>query len=494
MNNFDLERPLLEFASEAESTFISLKDACTSILSIGATGSGKTSGSCAYLLQRLMAYGCGGLILCVKDEYEDILRYLRNTGREKDLIRVCIGGEHSFNFLEYESCRKGEVNFVSNLVALLENAIQAGKEQSDSGSGDDAFWKDSLRMLIHNCLTINLLAFGTVSVPQLYEIALSITDTSPESTFEKTRLIALEKVLALTAAWDAKQDADYLAGLNNQEYNNLLFQAVPQAREFSLADQFFTNSFRQLHERTRAVLEMLFSNFLFSLLQEPIYSLFASRSSTFCPESVFDGKIILLDIPLKKFGQAAKYAQLLFKDIFQRAMERRNLKENNRMVFIFSDECQELLSPNDNTFLATARSARICSLYATQNLPNLYACLGGANSEDKIKGLIGNFGLKILHCNTDVETNEWASSLIGSGFQREDSETVTSANGVVTTARTTAAKLNRMVRPEEFVSLRNGSETNALRVTAYLHAQGKKFNNGFSHKLVTFKQDYKPSL
>lgn len=493
MQNFDLERPLLEFASEAESTFISLKDACTSILSIGATGSGKTSGSCAYLLQRLMAYGCGGLILCVKDEYEDILRYLRNTGREKDLIRVCIGGEHSFNFLEYESSRNGEINFVSNLVTLLENAIQAGKEQSDSGNGDTAFWTDSLRMLIHNCITINLLAYGTVSVPQLYEIALSITDSSPESAFEKTRMVALEKVLALTAAWEVIQDADYIKNLNAQDYNNLLFQAVPQAREFSLADQFFTNSFRQLHERTRAILEMLFTNFLFTLLQEPVYSLFSTRT-TFSPEAVFEGKIILLDIPVKKFGQAAKYAQLLFKDIFQRAMERRNLKENNRMVFIFSDECQELLSPNDNTFLATSRSASICSLYATQNLPNLYACLGGSGSEHKIKGLLGNFGLKILHCNTDVETNEWASSLIGSGFQREDSETVTSANGTVTTARTTAAKLNRMVRPEEFVGLRNGSETNSLRVTAYLHAQGKKFSNGFSHKLVTFKQDYKPSL
>lgn len=486
-SKYDL--PVLEFTNSEEKTCITLKDSFSSVFIVGATSAGKSSGSCATIFRNLLSYGCGGLILSVKDEYPTILRYCQQTGREQDLIRVSIGGEHAFNFLNYESRRSGKRNFVSNIVTLLNNVIQADRDKQSGQGGDSPFWQESLRLLMFHTISLVMIGNDGINVPQLYEIALSITDTDPNSAFEKALSKAKEFVQVQIEQWENWVGKFYVDGLDDSEYNSSLFEAVPAARELKLADQFF-QSFRTLSPKTRTVIELLFTSFLFSLLQEPVYSLFCNRASTFSPESCFDGKIILLDLPVKIYGQAARYAQLIFKMIWQAAMERRNLAENDRPVFLFSDECQELLTENDNMFLATSRSANVCNIYATQNLPNLYACMGGSKSEHKVKGLLGNFATKIFHANTDVETNNWASDLIGSAYQKDESETTSSTLGKVTTSQTVSVKLAKMVRPEEFVALRNGGPENDYKVTAYLHAQGKKFANGFSHRLVTFTQQF----
>lgn len=490
-SQFDLNKPILEFTNSEEKTCITLKDTFSSILILGATGSGKSSGSAATIIRNLLSNGCGGLILSVKNEYDTILRYCQQTGREQHLIRVSIDGEHAFDFLEYVSTRS-QSNFVSNIVNLLYAAIEAGSKNDSGQIGGEMFWNQSLRMLMTHTISLSMLAYGRVTVSMLYDIALSITNADKDSFFEKTLNTAKDSIQAKIDEWEAGKE-DWINTADDLAYNEALFKAIPQAREFKIADQYF-HSFRNLNPKTRTIVESIFSGFLFNLIQEPVYSLFSNCSSTFSPESCFDGKIILLDLPIKIYGQAARYAQLIFKMIWQAAMERRNLKENNRPVFLFSDECQELLTENDNMFTATSRSSNLCNIWVTQSLPNLYACIGGNNSEHFVKGLIANFATKIIHANTDVETNSWASNLIGEAYQKDESETISTTNGTMTTSQTVTVKLAKMVRPEAFNSLLTGGVQNGYRVTAYLHCMGKKFANGFNHKLVAFNQHYKTSI
>lgn len=494
MNNFDLEQPVIEFSSENEKECITLRDMCSHLFVVGSSGSGKSSGSLKYVLQRMISYGCGGLVLSVKSEIDDWKEYCRQAGREKDLVVVGIDGKHSFNFLDYESRRESGTNFVSNLVTLLDNVIQANKQKNESHGSDDAFWAQSLRMLMHNCITLNMIAYSKITIPQLFEMALSVTNTSPDSAFEKTLAAAKRAVKAKITLLETRKGKQYLDSLDNETYNQMLFENVPEARHLKLADQFFIDNFRKLSEKTRSIVELSFIGFLFNLLQEPVYSLFCSKPSTITPESCLEGKIILLDLPTKIYGQAAQFAQLIFKEIFMKAMERRNIKSNNRVCILVSDECHELLSEVDSSFLGTARSSRVSVIFATQNLASMHSGMGGSKSDYRVKSLLGNFANKIIHCNTDVESNSWASSLIGQAYQKEESETITNAKGTITTGKTISVKLTPMVRPETFVSLLTGGPKTGYRVTAYLHAQGKKFATGFSHRKITFDQNFKPQF
>ena len=67
--------------------------------------------------------------------------------------------------------------------------------------------------------------------------------------------------------------------------------------------------------------------------------------------------------------------------------------------------------------MSTARTARACTVYLTQNLPSYYAQIGGRNPEHIADSLLGNFQTKIFHANGDPKSNQWAADLIGKSVQ-----------------------------------------------------------------------------
>jgi hypothetical protein len=59
-----LDAPLLKLGSQAWT----VGDACEGVLIMGATGSGKTSGSGAHLAHAYLRAGFGGMVLCAKPD------------------------------------------------------------------------------------------------------------------------------------------------------------------------------------------------------------------------------------------------------------------------------------------------------------------------------------------------------------------------------------------------------------------------------------------
>ena len=109
---------------------------------------------------------------------------------------------------------------------------------------------------------------------------------------------------------------------------------------------------------------------------------------TFTPEDTFNGKIIILNLPVKEFNELGQFAQVLFKFIWQRAVERRISADMSREaaqaavrpVFLWADESQFFVNSYDALFQSTARSSRACTVYLTQNLPSYFSAFGGQNS------------------------------------------------------------------------------------------------------------------
>ncbi len=500
---FDLDTTLIEFSDQDGSSAWTIRDAVEGVQIFGGIGSGKTSGSGRMLALKFLANGFGGLVLTVKpDEKEMWQEYCRLAGRERDLVIIEPKGKERFNFLDYESRHGGlDHSITENIVQVLKTVIQASEEK-DTGKNDDAFWETALDMLMFNVIDLCLLAYGRVSVQDMYDIVATAPkkreagtidpEGKKETAFTKAFKAAQTKIAPLYDTWEAKFTPEQLNKMDQDGiFNEILFEAVPDARVMSFIDQFFIETYRNLSEKTRSIIEFSFSGFLFRLLKDPVYTLFCSKASTISPDDCLHGKIILINLPVKLYHKVGRDCQIMFKYVWQRAMERRNVSSNGRPLFLWADEAQNFLHEHDPDYQATARSSRIATVYISQNLPNYHANMGGGKSEFKVKSFLGTLGTKLFHANADLETNSYASNLIGEAYAVDLSRTVTTADKNFSASKGTSYKLEKMVRAEEFVGMRTGGPKNQNRVDAYMHKQGTPFHTGFNYHKMKFNQDYR---
>lgn len=505
METFDLDQPLIDLVSAQEQTCWTARHAVEGVQIFGGIGSGKTSGSGRLLAQKYLINGFGGLVLTVKpDEKAAWQEYAQLTGREQDLLVLEPGGDQSFNFLQYESGQAtGEKAITENIVEVLKTVIRAGNEK-DTGKSDDAFWETALDMLIFNVIDLCKLAYGHISVQDMYDIVQTIPKGTeelqaqykqdPAKAFYKALQAARQNVNAQIDEWSKTLSLEDQERLSDDALFEVeMLNAIPDARLLKFIDQFFTDNFIVLSEKTRSIIDFSFSGFLFRLLREPVYSLFCRYPSTLTPENSLDGKIILINLPVKVYQKVGRDCQILFKYIWQRAMEKRDLKESDWPVFLWADEAQNFLHEHDADYQATARSSRIATVYISQNIPNYYACMGGQKAEYRVKSFLGTLSTKIFHANADIETNRYASELIGDVYFEDESDSVTVAQNFSQT-KSRSLKLERLVRPEEFVRLKTGGPTNQYRVEGYLHRQGDRVMKGFNHVKMTFSQTYQPQF
>ncbi|MBS1585516.1 MAG: type IV secretory system conjugative DNA transfer family protein [Bacteroidetes bacterium] len=495
-NQFDIDKPILGFACESGRTDWTMRSSFAATLIVGGTGSGKSTGSCRTIAKRMLRNNYGGLVLTVKEtDVQDWRAYCLEEGRENDLVIIEPGGQYYFDTLDYISTCDTRANYANNIFKSLKEVIKAN-EQRAAARGDDVFWEQANDMFLKNIISLCLLAHGKVTLQLLFEIA----QTAPRKNDmegepgENAFLIAFEaakrNVRTLTEVWNKRQDQSWIDNASQKEYEFAVEMEVSEIRQLRMLRQFFYRSMFSLGEKTRAVIDFYFLGFVHSMLEEPIYSLFFKNRSNVKPEDCLDGKIILINLPVKIYDAAGQNSQQLFKYVWMKAMERRNIQENGRPVFLVEDEGQELLLPCQNKFMLTARSNRIASVFITQNLANIYDAIGGDKPEYKSQSLLGIYGTQIFHANSSVETNKYASELIGQAWMMEPSTGYQlGGKEAVSFSKNKKYTLQFMVRPEEIPQLKNGGPENDFKVEAYIHLQHTKFPSGFNHHKVTFLQN-----
>ena len=495
---FDLEKPLFMFSSNDNKSPFSIRDSVAGGVAVfGATSSGKTSGPGAFLARQYMAAGYGGCVLTTKNtDKDDWIKYARATNRLNDLIIVEPGGMAFFDFLSYEASRSKASSYTQNIAETLKVVIRSSEEKS-GGKASDPFWENALDQLVFFTIELCLLAYGRLSVRLLHDIALTAPQKGkkPEPGEAKTAFIKAFELAQENVDLQTFQYIDALDRYNKEKIKRpenlepMVLANVPDAMRLKGVDQFFIETYRNLAEKTRSIVSFSWTGFLFALMQDPIYSLFCANSSTFTPEDCWKGKIVLINLPVLEYHKVGRDAQILFKYIWQKAMQRRKPGIDLRPVFLFIDEAQNFLHEFDAEYLSTARSSFIANVFMSQNLPNYYAFMGGDRykSEQRVKSLLGNFSTKIFCCNTCTETNRWASEMIGDGYTETTSRDVT-VSGNFSSSRSMSYELEPMVRPELFGLLQQGGPDDFI-VETYVHRQGKLFDNGHNFKKVIFKQN-----
>lgn len=488
----DLDTPLLGFSDHDDDTW-RIRDAVEGCQIFGGTGSGKTSGSGAEIALSYMRHGFGGLILTAKNDERRLWeRYAQATGRADDLIIFSPESPARFNFLKYEQERQGAgAGLTENMVALFINAMEANRS-SQQGT-NEAYWQNSLRQLLRNTIDLLKLAGRAVTLPDIYK-AIS---TAPKS---------MEEVK--DSKWQKSSDcATYLEEAYARKES---FSAI-ERNDFEMTLDYFFNHFPTLANRTRSVVVSTFLSMADGLLRGILRDLLSGDLNV-TPEDTHEGKILLIDLPVKEYAEIGQYAQVIIKYLWQQAAERRPIASDTAPIFLWADESQLFATSNDAIFQTTARSARVCTVYLTQNIPNYLMAMGGSASDrSATDALLGNFQTVIFHGNADITTNRYASDLIG---QKEKTKTSTSVNDGQSlsyqdsmldalspashdgrsessgSSTNFALQIEPQVLPMEFTMLKKGGFHNDLEVEAIIFQSGRKWqhNDGSNFIKTNFKQ------
>ncbi|MBL8693873.1 MAG: TraM recognition domain-containing protein [Planctomycetes bacterium] len=278
-----------------------------------------------------------------------------------------------------------------------------------------------------------------------------------------------------------------------------------QSADFDLIADYFAMEWPRLAEKTRSVVLSTFTS-MADVLQRGILRDKLCSGMNVTPDVVEEGKILLLDFPILEFGEVGRIAQCLFKYSFERAMERRDVRRNPRPVFLFADEAQFFLIPShDMQFQTTCRSARVATVYLTQNLSNMYAALGGdEKARHEADSLVANLSTKVFHASDDPVTNEWASRLVGRSLQyfasggssRPDTGFSGGMMGFGTDGDEGSSNAGFSesyeadLQPSVFTHLKTGGSQNGWVVEGVVVQRGREFQTtGKSWMITEFPQD-----
>ena len=178
-------------------------------------------------------------------------------------------------------------------------------------------------------------------------------------------------------------------------------------------------------------------------------------------------------------------AQVLMKLLWQRSAERRaasSVEESVRPVFLWADEAHNFVTPGDVMFQTTARSARACTVYLTQNISNYLDALGGVNAQAQTDALLGSLNTKLFHANSDPATNRWAAELFAQSHrfrmstnmgQTDPSDPTGSGNATHNHGSGLTEQLEYEVPPATFKTLAMGGPDHNYMVEAIAFRTGR---------------------
>jgi hypothetical protein len=477
---WSLSTPLFRLSKQ---DVITIGNAVEGILVTGASGSGKSSGSGKYIALSFLRAGFGGIVLCAKpDERATWERYCREAGRSDDLIIFSPSQPWRYNFIDHELNRAGEgaglTENILNLFSTVTEMIERGSGQGGGGRQDEAYWRRSNRQLCRNLIDLLVFAKGTISIPELYRLAVSAPTSMDQ--------VRSEEWKKRSFCFHCLAEADKRP------------KTPRQTNDFGIVADYFLLEFPGLSEKTRSVVMSTFTSMIDVLNRGVLRELFC-EGTNLTPDVIPQGKIIVVDLSVKEYGEVGLCANVLMKYTFMRSIERRDVGANSRPVFLWQDEGQLFSTNFDMPFQTTARASRVATVVMTQSINNFYALGEGQQGKAQADSIFGNLNLKIWHANADPVTNEWASTQVGrckqymvntnSSHQPADWMSVAMGTSTSQMSAGVSEQYEYALQPSAFSRLRTGGLANQREVDAIVFCSGLCFQaTGKNWMRVTFSQ------
>lgn len=478
-----LSLPLMQWSRDDVWT---IGNACEGTLVLGATGSGKSSGSGREIALSFLRSGFGGLVLTAKaDERKLFEEYCRATGRINDL--VCFGPRDKwrYNFLDAalqeQGVDAGLTDNIVNLFSVVLEIAERGQGQGGGGREDEGYWRRAMRQLLRNAIDLLIFAFRRVSIPDLYRVVVSAAKSVNEVNSDE---------------WKAKSFCYVCLTKADQAT-----KSTSQQADFGIVADYWLLEVPGLSDKTRSVIFSTFTSCVDVLNRGVLRELFCTTTNI-TPTASEQGKIILVDLAAKEYREVGVFAQVLWKYAWQRSIERRDVRQNPRPVFLWSDEAQHFITSYDFLFQTTCRASRVATVLLSQSISNFYAALGG-NEKGRVEtdSLTGNLNTKVLHANSDAVSNEWAAKMIGrcrqyfvnsntsDQGQGDDLAYLLGFNRQGQNNTGISEQYEFEVQPTVFTTLRTGGVKHRGLVDAIVFQNGTRFNaSGRTWLQTTFRQ------
>lgn len=327
------------------------------------------------------------------DEPERWQRYCREAGRECILFGPHSG--HCCDLLNYELAH-GEAS-VESAAQLLDILVEVSS-RSAGGRGDEQFWKLFAQKIFRRAIATIWLATGHCSLSDMYRLIVSAPE-SPDQVKD-----------------DSWRNRSYCAECLTQGGTRMPSHPAMQ-HDFQLCGDFWLVEWPGLSDKTRSVGHTMTTNVLDKFLSGPVARMVSGGTSNLTPDHVLNGAVVVLDMPVLRWHEPGQFFQVIFKTLVQRAALRR--KNPTRPVCLWVDEAHFFVVPETDCMAQTvARQAKLISVVLTQNLPMLYAAMGGDDKARRlVDGWIANHSTKVICSNACKETNEYCSQLLGQSKQ-----------------------------------------------------------------------------
>ena len=189
----------------------------------------------------------------------------------------------------------GEGGSTENVVELLFAILDAYAKTKPKASLE-SFWENTARQLLRNLIRVFRVARAQVRLDRL-------------------RTFIAEAPQDLKAVKSGAYQPGPLFG-------RLLAEAKRLSRGTSNADMidqsvhYWMNDFPDLNPKTRSIVVTHFTSMVDMFFEPQIWELFCGET-TIIPEAVFDGAVVVVDLPIEKYLSVGRIAAIIFKHFFQ---------------------------------------------------------------------------------------------------------------------------------------------------------------------------------
>jgi hypothetical protein len=435
----------------------------------GITGSGKSSGSGATILDEVLKHPRSTVMIIAQKPEERDMAVEMCRRRKKKLIVIEEGGQYRCNFFDDELKAGADSLGMTEFITTLGEGLQAAQ----GGQMNERFWRMLEQRIIFNAVEAVRQGTGEVTAPALLEFLT----TAPTST-------ALFGNPEQCAAWKKQFHYQTMDAASRRPKNAI------ESQNWKTISAFWSGEFPEMDEKPRSSGLAGVMNTLHTANTGLAWEM-AGTDTTASPRMVDDGVSLLINFPFSVYGPTGRYIAAGWKYKLQKHVLRRKWTPGDYWNVLVCDEFQESVTEFDSRYLAQCRSRGGCAFALTQTINSELSQLG---NQAKVRALLGNFGLHIYHL-CDADTAQYASGLLG---QKRESFVSFNPNpkgeddafglgGEM--SFNISEHYEPVLQSRVFMSgLRTGGPQNDNCVDGVVVRPGEPFRDGNNWQLVSFRQ------
>lgn len=458
-----LDTPLMRIGSGGD--VFTRRDLLRSVSIMGASGSGKTSGSGLAFGRAIVKAKTGGLIIASKPEDREFWQAIFvEAGRADDLIIVAPDRPHRFNFIDFIGGDARET--AQSILTVAETLTRM------QGGGRDPFWDQQNRRTLHNAAEVLRQAYGFMD---MYSIQYFINDAP----------ISLEH----------QRSPEWRTGMHHRTILKAEEKALDDIskHDFNLAaNEFWGVEWPLMNEKTRSSIVAGVMGYLHVFNTGIVRELISNPNPNISPAVMDAGKVVLVDMPVATHGANGAFVAGAWKYATQRHVLKRKAAPDTPITVIWIDEYQNHITSFDAKYLAECRSHHGCMVVLTQSLHSYFSSIGGTQAQSHAKGLLSNFGLRVFHALGDSESAEYASSLIGRDLMHLTTGSIPQSPPFVNRDLLSlgwSQQYESLLQGRAFMTgLRTGGADSGFMTDAWVVKSGMPFSTGFNYIKVSFAQ------